>query len=73
MKEYEEAAGELYENSCYMAEAVESGVMNDIGDPIVDNKKWEEVDANPNCKICNGRGYQTYGNDCPCIWHEVKK
>lgn len=45
--------------------------MGDSGDIIKTNKEYKEVEPNPDCKMCKGMGYQTYGNDCTCIWEEI--
>ena len=72
MKEYEKLAREQYEETCYIGEGIRSGFLNEDGTYKKHNGKWKEVEPNKNCKKCNGMGYQTYGNDCTCIWKKIK-
>ena len=39
---------------------------------MTDTKKWKEKDPDPECKKCDGRGHDTDGEDCDCLWEEIK-
>ena len=70
MKDYEELALKGMEEECYIAEDSESGFLNYDGGRRKIKGNWIEAPADPSCKICGG--HQTYGNDCLCIWNEIK-
>ena len=40
---------------------------------VFDKNKYIEVDPDPNCKICEGTGCNSKGNDCKCIFKKVVK